>query len=221
MPSEEALVEIGSVAREIGVTPSTLRSWERRYGVIEPHRGRRGERLYDAAQVEALRRIQTQIRLGARASAAHAAAVGGPEQQAIRVELPPGAEAPRLARLAVDAILESSPEQRFAFFARLVAVELVSNAVIHGRPAEPIALEIRLEPSSARLRVHNTGRALKLKELRTRTGPRGWGLEIVDALASSWTIESGPLGTTVTVCLPATDEGFANGHSGTPRPEAV
>jgi DNA-binding transcriptional MerR regulator len=221
MPSEEALVEIGSVAREIGVTPSTLRSWERRYRVIEPHRGAHGERLYDSGQVELLRRIQTQIRLGARTAAAHAAATSAPERQSIRVELPPGSEAPRLARLAVDAILAATPEQRFAFFARLVAVELVSNAVVHGRPAQPIALEIRLDPGTAQLRVHNTGRALSLKELRTRRAAPGWGLEIVDALAASWTIESGPLGTTVTVCLPSTDAGFADGDSGTPRPETV
>ena len=217
----DALLEIGSVAREIGVTPSTLRSWERRYGVVEPHRGNRGERLYDAGQIEVLRRIQTDIRLGARAAAAHEAAAGRPERQSIRVELPPGSEAPRLARLAVDAILASTPEQRFAFFARLVAVELVSNAVLHGRPADPIALEIRLDLQTALLRVHNTGRALSLRQLRTRSGRRGWGLEIVDALASSWTIESGPLGTTVTVCLPATDAGFTDGDWGTSRPEAV
>jgi DNA-binding transcriptional MerR regulator len=203
----ETLVEIGAVARELGITPSTLRSWERRYRLVVPRRGAHGQRLYDAGQVELLRRIQMQIRLGARASVAHDRS----SRASLRTELPPTTEAPRLAREAVDAVLGPTSEGVRAFFARLVAAELVSNALLHGKPGDPIVLEIEIEAAVRRIRVHNTGLPLTLKRLRSRGSTSGWGLEIVDALAAWWSIESGPLGTTVTVVLAAGDEGFEDG----------
>ena len=40
-----------------GVNPVTLRAWERRYGLIKPHRTATGHRMYSAAQVELVRRV--------------------------------------------------------------------------------------------------------------------------------------------------------------------
>ena len=40
-----------------GVHPVTLRAWERRYGLIKPHRTATGHRLYNASQVELVRRV--------------------------------------------------------------------------------------------------------------------------------------------------------------------
>ncbi len=194
-------LEIGAVAREIGVSPSTLRSWERRYGLVIPRRGSQGQRLYGPDEVKLLREIQTQIRLGARASAAHNRSA----RASLHAELPPTTEAPRLARHAVDAVLGPTAEGEIAFFTRLVAAELVSNALLHGKPGEPIVLEIDIEASVRRIRVHNTGSPLTLKRLRRRDPTGGRGFEIIDALASWWSIESGPLGTAVTVVL-ADDE---------------
>ena len=37
-----------------GLTPETLRAWERRHGAVVPHRDDAGRRLYDAAMVERL-----------------------------------------------------------------------------------------------------------------------------------------------------------------------
>ena len=201
------LVEIGAVARELGLTPSTLRSWERRYRLVVPRRGAHGQRLYDAEQVQLLRRIQTEIRLGARASVAHDRS----SRASLHTELPPTIAAPRLAREAVDAVLGPTSEGMPAFFARLVAAELVSNALLHGKPGDPIVLDIEIEAGVRRIRVHNTGLPLTLKRLRSRGSTSGWGLDIVDALAAWWSIESGPLGTTVTVVLAAGDGGFENG----------
>ncbi len=48
---------IGAVARMIGVPTPTLRTWERRYGVVDPGRTDGDERLYDAEDVERLRLI--------------------------------------------------------------------------------------------------------------------------------------------------------------------
>jgi DNA-binding transcriptional MerR regulator len=45
------------VAQRTGLTPATLRAWERRYGVVEPHRSEGGQRLYSDRDVERLTRL--------------------------------------------------------------------------------------------------------------------------------------------------------------------
>jgi DNA-binding transcriptional MerR regulator/methylmalonyl-CoA mutase cobalamin-binding subunit len=40
-----------------GVNPITLRAWERRYGLLKPHRTATGHRMYNAAHVELVRRV--------------------------------------------------------------------------------------------------------------------------------------------------------------------
>ena len=40
-----------------GIPSTTLRAWERRYGVIAPRRTEGGYRLYDAAQIALLREM--------------------------------------------------------------------------------------------------------------------------------------------------------------------
>ena len=59
MPEESASLRIGEFARRVGVSADVLRSWERRYGVLNPHRSEGGFRLYsdaDAARVAVMRR---------------------------------------------------------------------------------------------------------------------------------------------------------------------
>ena len=80
--------------------------------------------------------------------------------------------------------------------------------MLHGKPGEPIVLEIDIEAGVRRIRVHNTGQPMTLKLLRTRDPAAGRGFEIIDALASWWSLESGPLGTTVTVVLADEDRGL-------------
>lgn len=46
-----------TVAALTGVKPVTLRAWERRYGLIRPHRTPSGHRVYSAADIERIRRI--------------------------------------------------------------------------------------------------------------------------------------------------------------------
>jgi len=46
----------------LGVSPNTLRSWERRYGFPRPHRTAGGHRQYQLADVEALRRALAETR---------------------------------------------------------------------------------------------------------------------------------------------------------------
>lgn len=55
---------IGAVARLTGVSPDALRVWERRYGVITPHRTPSGTRLYSEQDVDRLRLIKRLVDAG-------------------------------------------------------------------------------------------------------------------------------------------------------------
>ena len=199
-----APLEIGAVARELGVAPSTLRSWERRYRLVVPRRGPNGQRLYDVEQIAVLRQILAQVHRGVRAGAAHVAAKAPAQLASRRVRLEPGLDAPNAARRLIDDLLagQSRPDG-FAFNLRLVASELVKNAVLYGAGDEPVELQLELYPEWVDLRVRNSGGRMRMKNLRRHRRDGGRGLEIVDALAEAWSIDSGPLGTAVSVRLAA------------------
>lgn len=55
--NEEGWLPIREVARLTGVNPVTLRAWERRHGLIVPHRTAKGHRLYNDKHVQRIRRI--------------------------------------------------------------------------------------------------------------------------------------------------------------------
>ncbi len=76
----------------LGISPSTLRTWERRYGFPEPRRSAGGHRLYDRAEVEALR--------DAHAETGHAASAV--ELARIRGAAPPSCARLRVALTAFD-----------------------------------------------------------------------------------------------------------------------
>ncbi|HEX4521211.1 MAG TPA: MerR family transcriptional regulator [Gaiellaceae bacterium] len=197
-----ALLEIGAVARELGIAPSTLRSWERRYNLVVPRRGANGQRLYDSDQLVVLHQIRAQVRRGVRTGAAHLALPGSGSLASVCVRLEPSLEASSLARAAIDELLRGrNDDQRFAFNLRLIASELVKNAVVHGGTDDVIELEADLFPGWAELKVRNAGGRLQLKSLRPHRRNAGRGLEIVDALADAWAIDSGPRGTCFTVRL--------------------
>jgi DNA-binding transcriptional MerR regulator len=50
-------LRIGELSRRVGVTPDVLRAWERRYGVLRPHRSRSGQRLYTESDEARVRRM--------------------------------------------------------------------------------------------------------------------------------------------------------------------
>jgi DNA-binding transcriptional MerR regulator len=63
---EEARWTIGGFCELTGLNPVTLRAWERRHGLLEPHRSPGGHRLYGPADVERVRRIRELLGRGAR-----------------------------------------------------------------------------------------------------------------------------------------------------------
>jgi DNA-binding transcriptional MerR regulator len=50
-----SVIRTNAAAGILGVSPNTLRSWERRFGYPKPRRTQGGHRQYDLAEVEALR----------------------------------------------------------------------------------------------------------------------------------------------------------------------
>ncbi|WP_304641231.1 MerR family transcriptional regulator [Pseudomonas sp.] len=58
------LYPIREVSRLTGVNPVTLRAWERRYGLLSPHRTESGHRLYSMADVERVRAVTAWIDRG-------------------------------------------------------------------------------------------------------------------------------------------------------------
>jgi len=64
--TERPLWTIGAVSRETGLSPHTIRVWQRRYGFPKPNREPSGHRLYSDSDVRRLRRIVDAIRLGHR-----------------------------------------------------------------------------------------------------------------------------------------------------------
>jgi len=66
MPESERLIAIGAVARATGLSPDTLRVWQKRYGFPVPRRKGSGHRLYSPADVRRLRRISEALARGHR-----------------------------------------------------------------------------------------------------------------------------------------------------------
>lgn len=67
--ADEDLVSVGKVSSATGISPGTLRMWERRYGVPEPVRLASGHRRYTQAQLRRLVRIAEALRSGHRPGA--------------------------------------------------------------------------------------------------------------------------------------------------------
>src|SRR4051812_6675490 len=57
-------MRIGDVAGRVGMSVSTLRAWERRYGVLRPERTVGGHRVYREEDVDRVRTIQARIAAG-------------------------------------------------------------------------------------------------------------------------------------------------------------
>lgn len=58
------MLPIREVSRVTGVNAVTLRAWERRYGLIKPHRTDKGHRLYTEANIQQIESILTWLNRG-------------------------------------------------------------------------------------------------------------------------------------------------------------
>ena len=74
--------------------------------------------------------------------------------------------------------------------ARLLVTELTSNAVRHGRGGE-VRVSVRVRGGRLRCLVEDQGRGFAVRKGRDAGQVGGWGLELVDELASRWAVERG------------------------------
>lgn len=101
-------------------------------------------------------------------------------------QLPRDPAAPLTARLAIQAHAgDLGPHARDV---ELLVSELVTNAVRHGEA--PLSLDLRREEDVLRVEVHDGGTG---PGSRVRTGDRGggFGLRLVDRIATHWGVERG------------------------------
>lgn len=70
-PDAFPIFTIGTVAKQVGVSPPVLRVWESRYGTVLPYRDEHGRRLYSRRQIDELQWISDVISKGLTASEAH------------------------------------------------------------------------------------------------------------------------------------------------------
>lgn len=74
---EGAVYNIGTAARKSGLSVTTIRTWEDRYGAVVPVRDASGRRLYSNEQISQLTWLRQQIDAGLRASEAHRLLISG------------------------------------------------------------------------------------------------------------------------------------------------
>ncbi len=75
----------------------------------------------------------------------------------------------------------------------LLASELVANAVVHGH-GDHVDLDVGLRPAKVRVEVGNDSSASEVVRRSPEPGRAGgWGLYMVDELASRWGVVEGPV----------------------------
>jgi anti-sigma regulatory factor (Ser/Thr protein kinase) len=109
--------------------------------------------------------------------------------------LPRSMTAPALARGFVSSALASWAVCDSFADVPLLASELVTNAVRHANG--DVALTVGLDDHRVRLAVSDNSRELPVMGDLETARDGGWGLHIVDRLASSWGLESDDDGKTV------------------------
>jgi DNA-binding transcriptional MerR regulator len=99
LPADGPLLRIGELSRRLGVSDHVLRSWESRYGLLQPVRSTGGFRLYSEADESRVRRMQAYLAAGL--SAAEAARLVLREDGVATAD-PAEAAGPRVAHSTVS-----------------------------------------------------------------------------------------------------------------------
>jgi signal transduction histidine kinase len=99
------------------------------------------------------------------------------------------------ARGVVGRVCTEADEAGLDDDAKLVATELVSNAVKHARTA--LGLTVRAVLGAVRIEVADRIRELPFPRLAEQDDSGGRGLLLVDALSSAWGVDPTPSGKTV------------------------
>lgn len=120
--SVDAPLSVAAVAVKLGVSASTLRTWERRYGLGPSHRPSGAHRRYSAEDVALLRRMVDMIHSGV-----------SPSEAAKRLLNAGTAVMPldHAASPSVDDILRSAAAGELAILENLLAIAIATNGLVH------------------------------------------------------------------------------------------
>jgi len=105
----------------------------------------------------------------------------------LELMLPPGAPSVRIARHEVEQVIAGYPEDVRATVALLTS-ELASNAVVHAQTA--FTVRAHADQSVVRVAICDSGGRQPAMVAREATTKGGWGLSMVDAIASRWGIDA-------------------------------
>jgi DNA-binding transcriptional MerR regulator len=137
--SGEPIYNAKAVTRQTGVTPATLRAWERRYGVLLPDRTAGGHRLYSARDIAAIKWLRQHIEQGMTISRAVALLQHQLGRAAFVPQVQVLAEAPQPAR-SLDTI-RTDLYEALIDFDEAAADEVLSEAyALH--PIEAVCVSV-------------------------------------------------------------------------------
>lgn len=125
--SATPLLRIGELGQRVGASPTLLRAWERRYGLLQPVRSPGGYRLYGAEDEQRVRAMQALLADGVSAREAASVVLSGGPLPA--VELPSSDTATAARRRLADALARFDDAAAQAVLDRLLS-EWTPRAVI-------------------------------------------------------------------------------------------
>lgn len=112
------------------------------------------------------------------------------ETTLLSVALPGDKTAPALARRLLTERLEDRLLDAELGTVRLLATELVANAVLHvNEAADHVRLQLDLSPSLLRVRVYDRGAGFEKHQPVPRGATGGYGLFLVDRMATRWGVD--------------------------------
>ena len=120
-------LRIGELARRVGVSPESLRAWERRYGLLEPSRTAGGFRLYTDADVERIHVMRAHLERGLSAAEAARLVIGAGD--AVPSE-PAPADAVASLRESLDGFDDAGAQAALDRLLAALSIEAVLSEVI-------------------------------------------------------------------------------------------
>ena len=113
-----------------------------------------------------------------------------PTSTELNLRLEPGPEAIPAARKALDG-LSGLVERTVWEDLRLLVTEVVTNGVRHGSERGPVTVFVGVRDDRVRVEVSDSGRGFNPPEapMPRADGTGGWGLQLVDRVATSWGVD--------------------------------
>lgn len=110
----------------------------------------------------------------------------------LTLRLRPGPEAVPAARKALDGLADLIDRPAWEDL-RLLVTELVTNGVRHGSERGPVEMVVRVMEDKVRAEVKDAGRGFSPPQapMPRDDGSGGWGLQLVDRVASRWGVKVG------------------------------